>query len=114
MAKEPQAEVGTWTESCKTASPVHPDVAGSRRSRIPERVCDGAMAPLLGVQIRRRGGPPVPRHGGMCRAILLDDHGPRRVQSGPEDEHRAGAGPLDMAEGHQAISPPLACAQWRL
>ncbi len=104
MAKEPKDEVGTLTESCKTAIHWHPYVAGVRRSRIPEMLFDVAMASLLGVQIRRIGWQPFHLNRGMCRDILLDEHGPMRVQSIPDDDHRSSDVPLEVAESHQDIS----------
>jgi hypothetical protein len=105
MAKEPQEEVGTLPESCKTAIHLHPYVAGVRRSRIPERLFDVAMAPLLRVQSRRIGWQPFHLKLWMCRDILLDDHGPMRAQSVPDDDHRCSDVPLEVAEGQQDISP---------
>jgi hypothetical protein len=104
MAKEAQEEVRTLTESCKAAIHLHPYVVGVRRSRIPEMLFDVTMAPLLGVQIRRIGWQPFDLKLWMCRDILLDDHGPMRVQSVPDDEHRSSDVPPEVAEGQQDIS----------
>ena len=104
MVKEPQEEVGTLTESRKPAIHLHPYVAGVRRSRIPEMLFDVARAPLLGVQSRRIGWQPFYLKLWMCRDILLDEHGPMRVQPVPDDDHRSSDVPLEVAEGQQDIS----------
>jgi hypothetical protein len=104
MAKEPQEEVGTLAASRKTAIPLHPYVVGVRRSRMPEMWFDVAMVPLLGVQIRRIGWQPFYLKLWRCRDRLLDDHGPRRVQPVPDDDHRSSDVPLEVAEGQQDIS----------
>ncbi len=104
MAKEAQEEVGTLTEACKPAVHLDPDLASVRRSRIAEMWFDVTMAPLLGVQIRRIGWQPFHLKLWMCRDILLDDHGPMRVQSVPDDDHRPSDVPPEVPEGHQDIS----------
>ena len=108
MAKEAQEEVGTLAEACKTAIHWHPYGVGVRRSRMPEVLFDvpmaPPMAPLLGVQIWRVGWQPCHLKLWMCREILLDDHGPMRVQSVPDEDHRSSDVPLEVADGHQDSS----------
>ncbi len=104
MAKKPQDEVGTLTESCKP--PVHwdPDLPGVCRSRMPEMLCDVAMASLFGVHIRRIGWEPFQLNLGVCINILPDDHGSMRVQPVPDDDHWPCDVPLQVAEGDKNIS----------
>jgi hypothetical protein len=104
MAKKPQDEGGTLTESCKPAVHLDPDLASVRRSRIPEMLFDVAMASLFGVQIRRIGWEPFQLNLGVCINILPDDHGSMRVQTVPDDDHWPCDVPLKVAEGDKNIS----------
>ena len=104
MAKKPQDEVGTLTESCKPAVHWDPDLPGVCRSRMPEMLCDVAMASLFGVHIRRLGWEPFQFNLGVCINILPDDHGSMRVQPVPDDDHWPCDVPLQVAEGDKNIS----------
>ena len=104
MAKKPSDEVGTVTESCKPAVHLDPDLASVRRRRIPEMLCDIAVAPLFGGHIRRLGWEPFQLNLGVCTNILPDDYGSMRVQTVPDDDHWPCDVPLKVAEGHKKIS----------
>ena len=104
MAKEPQEEIRTLTETCEAAIHVGTKLAGIRRSRIPEMLFDMAVAPLFGVHIRRIGWEPFQLNLGVCTNRLPDDHGSMRVQTVPDDDHWPCDVPLKVAEGNKNSS----------
>jgi hypothetical protein len=103
MAKEPEDEVRTVTDSCKPTIHLGPHLASVRRSGIPKMLFDVAMTPLLGIHIRGIGWQPFHLNLRVCSDILLDEHSPMRIQSIPDDDHRPSDVPLEVAEGHEDI-----------
>jgi hypothetical protein len=103
MAKEPEDEVRTVTESCKPTIHLGPHLASMHRSGIPQMLFDVAMTPLLGVHIRGIGWQPFHLNVGVCGDILRDEHSPMRVRAIPDDDHGPSDVPLEVAEGHEAI-----------
>ena len=91
------------TEPCKPAIHLGPYVVGIHWRGIPEMLFDIAMTALLGVQIRCIGWQPFHLHLRVCSEVFLDDRSPVRIQSIPDDDHRPGDVPLEVAEGHEAI-----------
>jgi hypothetical protein len=79
MTKEPTEEVGTVPETCERAIHLDTHLVGRCRGGIPEMLFDIAMAPLLGIQIRRIGWEPFHVNVGMRSNIVLDDDGAMRV-----------------------------------
>ena len=103
MTKESQEEVGTLAETCEPAIHLDTDVVGRRRGGVPEMLFDIAMVPLLGIHIRRIRREPFHFKVGMYGNIVLDDDGSMRVQPIPDDDHRPGDVPLEVAQGHKNI-----------
>jgi hypothetical protein len=103
MAKAPKEEVGTLSETCEPAIHLDTYVVGRRRECVPERLCDMALASLLGIHIRRIRWEPCHCKVGLRGDIVLDDHGSMRVEPSPDDDHRPGDGPLEVAQGPKTI-----------
>jgi hypothetical protein len=106
MTKEPREEVGTLAETCEPAVHLDTFVVGSRRGGIPERLCDMAMAPLLGIHIRRLGWEPFHCKVRMLGHIVLEADGSRLAEPIPDDDHRPGDVPREVAQGRRNIRCP--------
>jgi hypothetical protein len=75
MTQASQEAIGTLAETCEPA--IHLDTygVGRRRGDVPEVLFDMALAPRLGMHIRRRRWEPCHGKVGMRGHIVLDDDG---------------------------------------
>ena len=79
MTKEAQEEVGTLAETCEPAIDLDTDVVGRRRGGVSEMLFDIAMAPLLGIHIRRIGREPFHFKLRMRGHVVPDNSGSMRI-----------------------------------
>ncbi len=71
-----------------------------------EMLFDGAVAALLGVQVRGVWREPFHVDFGMLGEILLHDKGAMRGGAVPDHDHRPGKMPPEMLQGDHHIRAP--------
>ena len=105
MVKESKDQVGTMAEARKPSVGLIPELLGVFRCRIEELFLHGAVASLLGIQIRGVARQLLHRNFGVLTEIGLHFRRAMDLQSIPDHQQRTREPSLEVPEeGHEVCT----------
>jgi hypothetical protein len=105
MLEASEDEIRTSAEARKATIALGSEVADAGGRSMASVLCDVAMTPLFGIQVRGIGRQPVPLDRRMRAKLRLDHRGAMRPEPVPDQPEGAGNIALEVAEGGHHVIP---------